>query len=141
MKHIIRLFALALCLVLLTSAAFALPENYVVRNGDRSVPKVSITVDDGFGHDMIRAIHDLSVELDFPITWFMVGYHFWPQEKELWEAVLAHGSEIGNHTWKHSKLLSFSTSNAHTQVRKGILQQCTGGFRNQSQKTGDGSLS
>lgn len=30
---------------------------------------------------------------------------------------------------------------AHTQVRKGILQQCTGGFRNQSQKTGDGSLS
>ena len=118
MKHIVRLFTCLILLMLLASTAFALPENYVVRNGDRSVPKISITVDDGFGHEMIRAIHDLSVEMDFPITWFMVGYHFWPEEKELWEEVLAHGSEIGNHTWKHSKLLQFSNSNAHTQVRK-----------------------
>lgn len=118
MKHIVRLVALCCALMLLASTAFALPENYVVRNGDRSVPKVSITVDDGFGHEMIRAIHELSVEMDFPITWFMVGYHFWPEEKELWEDVLAHGSEIGNHTWKHSKLLKFSNANAHTQVRK-----------------------
>lgn len=118
MKHIVRLFVLCITLMLLTSAAFALPEDYVVRHGDREVPKVSITVDDGFGHDMIRAIHELSVEEDFPITWFMVGYHFWPEEKELWEEVIAHGSEIGNHTWKHSKLLKFSNANAHTQVRK-----------------------
>ena len=118
MKHIVRLVALCCALMLLASTAFALPENYVVRNGDRSVPKVSITVDDGFGHEMIRAIHELSVEMDFPITWFMVGYHFWPEEKELWEDVLAHGSEIGNHTWKHSELTLYSISNGHTQVRK-----------------------
>ena len=118
MKHIVRLMALLGAMLLLTATALAIPENYVVRHGDRSVPKIAITVDDGFGHEMIRAIHELSVAEDFPITWFMVGYHFWPEEKELWEDVIAHGSEIGNHTWKHSKLLKFSNSNAHTQVRK-----------------------
>ena len=118
MKHIVRLISLLCAMLLLAATACAIPDNYVVRNGDRSVPKVSITVDDGFGHEMIRAIHELSVAEDFPITWFMVGYHFWPEEKELWEEVIAHGSEIGNHTWKHSKLLKFSNANAHTQVRK-----------------------
>ena len=118
MKHIVRLLTLCLAVMLLASSALAaLPENYVVRNGDRNVNKVAITVDDGFGHEMIRAIHELSVELDFPITWFMVGFHFLPEEKDVWDDVIARGNEIGNHTWKHSKLLSFSTSNAHTQVR------------------------
>ncbi len=117
MKRLLRLFALSLCLMLIASTAFALPENYVVRNGDREQKKISITVDDGWDLEYLRMIHALSVELDFPITWFMVGSQFRHEDKELWEEILAHGSEIGNHTWKHSKLLSFSTSNANVQVR------------------------
>ncbi len=118
MKKIIRLFLICIVMMLATTAAFALPENYVLRHGDRSVPKVAITVDDGFGHEMIRAIHELSIELDFPVTWFMVGYHFWPEEKELWDDVIARGNEIGNHTWKHSKLLKFSDENVRVQLTK-----------------------
>ena len=118
MKHIVRLCLLIAALMLLVTSAFAVPEDYVVRNGDRDVPKVAITVDDGFGHDMIRAIHELSIELDFPITWFMVGYHFWPEEKELWDDIIARGNEIGNHTWKHSKLLKFSDENVRVQLTK-----------------------
>ena len=117
MKRLFRLFLFSLCLMLFTSSALALPENYVVRNGDRSVPKVAITVDDGWDLDMLRQIHALSVEMDFPITYFMVGSQFRPEDRELWEEIFAHGSELGNHTWKHSKLLSFSTSNANVQVR------------------------
>ena len=118
MKHIVRLFSLMMALLLCASSAMAaIPDTYVVRNGDREDNKIAITVDDGWEIDMIRAIHDLSVELDFPITWFMVGTQFRHEDKEMWEEILAHGSEIGNHTWKHSKLLSFSTSNANTQVR------------------------
>lgn len=117
MKRILRLFTLALCLMLIISTAFALPENYVVRNGDREQPMIAITVDDGFNPDMIRAIHELSVEMDFPITWFMVGYEFRFEDKELWEEIIAHGSEIGNHTWKHSMLTNHSASNANVQVR------------------------
>lgn len=116
-KHVRRFLSLLCCFCLIAPAALALPENYVVRNGDRSVPKIAITVDDGWSVDMIRAIHELSVKYDFPITWFMVGYNFNHEDKALWEEILAHGSEIGNHTWKHSKLLSFSSSNAEVQVR------------------------
>lgn len=118
MKQIIRLFLLCITLMLLTSAAFAESEEYVFYHGDRSVPKIAITVDDGFGHEMIRAIHELSIELDFPITWFMVGYHFLPEEKEIWDDVIARGSEIGSHTWKHSKLLKFSDENVRVQLTK-----------------------
>ena len=118
MKQMIRLFTLALCLMLIASTALAaLPENYVVRNGDREVNKIAITVDDGWDLDYLRKIHELSVEMDFPITWFMVGTQFRHEDKELWEEILAHGSEIGNHTWKHSRLLKFSISNGHTQTR------------------------
>lgn len=116
-KHLLRLLALVCCLCLVMPTALALPENYVVRNGDREVPKIAITVDDGWNLDILREIHELSVELDFPITWFMVGSQFRHEDKELWEEILAHGSEIGNHTWKHSKLLSFSSSNCDIQVR------------------------
>lgn len=118
MKRMVRLFTLVLCLMLMIPTALAaLPENYVVRNGDREVNKIAITVDDGWEIDMIRQIHELSVELDFPITWFMVGTQFRHEDKEMWEEIIAHGSEIGNHTWKHSRLLKFSISNGHTQTR------------------------
>ena len=118
MKRMFHLLMTALCLMLVASTALAaLPENFVVRNGDRDVKKVAITVDDGWDLDYLRKIHELSVELDFPITWFMVGTQFRPEDKELWEDILAHGSEIGNHTWKHSRLLKFSMSNGDTQVR------------------------
>ena len=118
MKHIVRLFSLMMALLLCASSAMAaIPDTYVVRNGDREDNKIAITVDDGWEIDMIRAIHDLSVELDFPITWFMVGTQFRHEDKDMWEEILAHGSEIGNHTWKHSRLLKFSISNGHTQTR------------------------
>lgn len=118
MKRMFHLLMTALCLMLVASTALAaLPENFVVRNGDRDVKKVAITVDDGWDLDYLRKIHELSVELDFPITWFMVGTQFRHEDKELWEDILAHGSEIGNHTWKHSRLLKFSMSNGDTQVR------------------------
>lgn len=118
MKHIVRLFTLMMALMVCASCALAaIPDTYVVRNGDREDNKIAITVDDGWEIDMIRQIHDLSVEYDFPITWFMVGTQFRPEDKEMWEEILAHGSEIGNHTWKHSRLLKFSISNGHTQTR------------------------
>ena len=118
MKRIIRIFALVLGLMLLASSAMAaLPENYVVRNGDRSVNKIAITVDDGWDLDYLRKIHELSVELDFPVTYFMVGTQFRHEDRELWEEIFAHGSELGNHTWKHSRLLKFSLSNGRTQTR------------------------
>ena len=119
MKRLIHLLTLCLALMLLSSTALAaLPENYVMRHGSRDEKKIAITVDDCWKPEYLRKIHELSLELDFPITWFVVGTCLREGEEELWYEAIAHGSEIGNHTWKHSKLLKFSTSNCHTQVRK-----------------------
>ncbi len=119
MKPIIRLLTLICCLLLCASTALAaLPENYVVYYGDRTVKKIAITVDDGWEMDKVRMIHELSVQYDFPITWFMVGTLIKPEDKELWDEIIAHGSEIGNHTWKHSRLLKFSLENGRVQVCK-----------------------
>ena len=117
MKPIIRLLSLICCLLLCTTSALAaLPENFVVYHGDRTVKKIAITVDDGWEMDKVRMIHELSVQYDFPITWFMVGSLIKPEDKALWDEIIAHGSEIGNHTWKHSRLLKFSLSNGKTQI-------------------------
>lgn len=119
MKHIIRLLTLCLTLMLLaTSALAALPENYVMRNGSRDENKIAITVDDCWKPEFLQKIHELSKELDFPITWFVVGTCLREGEEEIWHDIIAHGSEIGNHTWKHSELTLYSISNGHTQVRK-----------------------
>ena len=119
MKHIIRLLTFILAMLMLLSSALAdIPENYVMRNGSRDEKKIAITVDDCWKVEYLQKIHELSKELNFPITWFVVGSCLREGEEDIWYDIIAHGSEIGNHTWKHSKLLSFSTSNAHTQVRK-----------------------
>lgn len=48
MKRMMRLLSLALCLMLVQQTAFAaIPEDYVVRHGDRESKKIAITVDDG----------------------------------------------------------------------------------------------
>lgn len=118
MKHVVRLLSLSIAMILLCASALAaIPENYVMRHGSRDEKKIAITVDDCWKPEYVKKIHELSKELNFPITWFVVGTCLREGEEYIWHEVIANGGEIGNHTWKHSKLLSFSTSNAHTQVR------------------------
>ena len=102
MKRMMRLLSLALCLMQQTAFA-AIPEDYVVRHGDRESKKIAITVDDGWNMDAVYKIHELSIELDFPVTWFIVGKLFCAEDRELWEDALAHGDEFGSHTWKHAR--------------------------------------
>ena len=118
MKRMMRLLSLVLCLMLVQQTAFAaIPEDYVVRHGDRESKKIAITVDDGWNMDAVYKIHELSIELNFPVTWFIVGKLFCAEDRELWEDALAHGDEFGSHTWKHAQLLEYSESSADAQVR------------------------
>lgn len=119
MKHLLRLLSFMLCLMLAASAAFAeTPKEYVVRNGDRSQKKVAITVDDCYNAEYLKRIHELSKELDFPITWFVVGICLRDGEEDVWHDIIAHGSEIGNHSWRHPNFLDYSIENVHVNVRK-----------------------
>ncbi len=116
MKHIIRLLALTLCLVSLASAALAYSAGFLVYHGDREQKRIAITVDDIYDSNVLRMMHDLSLELDFPITWFVLGSQIRDTDKEVWESILAHGDEIGNHTWKHPYLTEISKHNARNQI-------------------------
>lgn len=116
MKHMVRLLALLLCLLSLASAALAYPSGFLVNHGDREQKRIAITVDDIYDSNVLRMMHDLSLELDFPITWFVLGSQIRDEDKEVWESILAHGSEIGNHTWKHPYLTEISKHNARNQI-------------------------
>ena len=96
MKHLLRLFALILAMTLLASSALAYPKGFVAYNGSREEKKIAITVDDCYDADVLRMMHELCVEYDFPITWFVLGTQIRDEDKALWEAIIAHGSEIGN---------------------------------------------
>ncbi len=116
MKHIIRLIALLLAMLLLCGTALAYPAGFLVYNGDREVNKIAITVDDCWDLDVARMIHELCVEENFPITWFVLGCQLDEKDKDLWDAIIAHGSEIGNHTWKHPYLTRIKIHTARNQI-------------------------
>ncbi len=120
MQRLTRLLLLALCMALCVPTALAadIPEDYVVHHGDRTQKKVAITVDDCYKAEYIKLIHELSVEYDFPITWFVVGICFRDGEEQVWHDIIAHGSEIGNHSWRHPSFLDYSIENVRVNVRK-----------------------
>ena len=99
-----RVLALALCLVLLCSAAHAVEEGFTVRHGDRSVKRICITVDDCKDTAMLRQIFDLGQELDVPMTFFTLGYVLLDEDRDLWREIAASDCEIGNHCYWHNSL-------------------------------------
>lgn len=116
MKHIVRLLALTLCLTLLSTAALAVPPGFLVYHGDREVNKIAITIDDIYDENVLRMMHELSVEYNVPFTYFVLGTQIRETDKDIWEDVIARGGEVGNHTWKHPYLTRISIHNARNQI-------------------------
>lgn len=116
MKRIIRLLVLTLCLTLLSSAALAVPPGFLVYHGDRETPRIAITVDDIYDENVLRMMHELSVEYDVPFTYFVLGTQIRESDRDIWEDVIARGGEVGNHTWKHPYLTRISIHNARNQI-------------------------
>lgn len=115
MKHLIRLMALVL--VLMTALpALAVAPGFLVYHGDREVNKIAITVDDIYDANVLRMMHELSVEENIPFTYFVLGTQIRETDKEVWEGVLEHGGEVGNHTWKHPYLTRINPHNARNQI-------------------------
>ncbi|MBQ8556577.1 MAG: polysaccharide deacetylase family protein [Clostridia bacterium] len=116
MKHTMRILCLMMCLMLFFGTALAYPAGFLVYHGDREVNRIAITVDDIYDANVLRAMHELSVELDFPITYFVLGTQIRESDKDIWEDVIARGGEVGNHTWKHPYLTRISIHNARNQI-------------------------
>lgn len=116
MKRFVCIAALTLCMMLIATTAFAYPAGFLVYHGDRDQKRVAITVDDIYDADVLRYMHELCLELDFPITWFVLGSQIRDTDKEVWESIIANGGEIGNHTWKHPYLTRINAHNARNQI-------------------------
>lgn len=116
MKHIIRMLTLLLCLLFFASNALAYPAGFLIYHGDREQKRIAITVDDIYDANVLRMMHDLSIELDFPITYFVLGKQIRDNDKDVWESIIQHGSEIGNHSWKHPDISQFDEFAARNQI-------------------------
>ena len=116
MKHFVRIAALALCMMLIASTAFAYPPEFLIYHGSREEKRIAITVDDIYDADVLRQMHDLCLEYDVPITWFVLGSQIRDSDKEIWESIIANGGEIGNHSWKHPYLARIKAHTARNQI-------------------------
>ena len=99
---------LALLLVCLPLAARG-ESATVVRHGDRSLPKIAITVDDCYDSQYVLAAVELCEQYGVPVTFFPIGKALKYADGPMWQRALDAGCEIGNHTWGH-KVLTCLTS-------------------------------
>lgn len=84
----------------------------IYRHGDRNLPMVSITFDDGPSPEFTPQILDILKEYNVPAAFFLVGSHV-EKYPEIARRIGAEGHEIGNHTQNHRNIptLSFSALN------------------------------
>jgi peptidoglycan/xylan/chitin deacetylase (PgdA/CDA1 family) len=125
-----RVLCLALCLLLALPAALAerAPESngmdwqendpwpFVVHHGDRSVPKVAVTMDDCYEFQWVEAAWKLVGQYGGAMTFYPVGdllkeEKLQPGDRELWQAIADSSSEIGTHTHHHLKMTKLSDFN------------------------------
>ena len=108
-----RMLVLLLCLLLAAGAAAGeespnVPEDFVLRHGDRNSPKIAITVDDCYksAREWIERDVELCREYGIGMTFFPLVYTGCLEEKyrDLWQSVIDSGCEIGTHTYSHLKM-------------------------------------
>ncbi len=116
MKRFLRVCALILCLMT-ASTALAVEPGFLVRHGDRSVPKIAITVDDCYDEIVLRKMYELMLKEDVPFTFFILGKALDVNDKEVWEGILAAGGEVGSHSLWHHSLPSVDRQYAFNMIK------------------------
>lgn len=102
-----RIAAALCCLLFLChlSCAAAVEHGFLVYHGDREQNRIAVTVDDCYDLNNLRRVLDLCEKYDVPVTFFVVGTALREEDREIWQSVLDHGCEIGNHTYGHASLI------------------------------------
>lgn len=98
------LAALCLLCVFWGMPAGAVKANFTLFHGDRTRPRIALTVDDCYDGKKVSQLLDLCEEHGVPMTFFVVGSALKLNDQALWRRALALGCEIGNHTWSHPRL-------------------------------------
>ena len=82
--------------------------------GSERMALVALTFDDGPGVDTMRILLALN-QLHVPATFFVIGRQLEGREREL-RAIVAHGDEVGVHSWSHPDLTSLSPARVRAEL-------------------------
>lgn len=111
-----KFFALLLSFILITSNSYAL-EFY--KFGDRSVPKIAITVDDCYHKEIVEEMMDVALENDAKITYFILGQALNSDDDErLLLKMLDNGFEIGSHCYTHNNMRHWKVSKIKSDLKR-----------------------
>lgn len=99
----------------------------IITRGDPSLPLVALTFDAGSGTGSTQRVLDILSENGVPATFFVTGR--WAQANpSLLREVVAHGHEVGNHSYSHPDLTQLPDAEVVAQVEKteAIIRETAG---------------
>lgn len=100
-----------------------LEENRMLRSstikthGSRNTNLVAITIDDGYGKELIEQALDHLKEHNVLATFFPVGEAV-KNSPEVWRRAVEEGHELGNHTYRHTFLTTISENQARDELNR-----------------------
>lgn len=106
--------AFLFCIFFYTIPVFC--EDFTLRHGDRTQPRIAITIDDCYDSNCVLAAVELCEAYNIPITFFPIGNALKYADSELWQRALDAGCEIGNHSWGHKDLTELSDRQIRFQL-------------------------
>ncbi len=77
---------------------------FIIRFGDRNVPRIALTMDDCYEIPFVRKAFELCGELGIVMTFYPLGCMLKEEDRELWQAIADSGCEIGTHTLYHNDI-------------------------------------
>jgi peptidoglycan-N-acetylglucosamine deacetylase len=100
-----------------------LNENRMLRSstikthGSRETNLVAITIDDGYGKEIVELALDYLKEHGVLATFFPVGEAV-KYSPEVWQRAVEEGHELGNHTYRHTFLTTISEDQARNELNR-----------------------
>ena len=84
-------------------------------NGDRETPRVAITIDDWYEPGLLPDFMAVAQTYDVKLTLYPCGINLHEEDRELWQAALDAGHEIGSHGYRH---VGYTTLNNRQIIRE-----------------------
>ena len=91
------------------------PQQHFLMHGNRALPEVALTIDDGPHSPMTGQMLDILRSYRAPATFFVVGENV-KKQPELVRRILAEGHEVGNHTQDHQRLDGLALRNVANEI-------------------------
>ncbi len=103
--------------------------SFAIRHGDRTQPRIAMTIDDCYDSQHIQSIVTLCQEYGVVVTFFPIGNALKYADAPIWQEAISLGCEIGNHTWGHKRMTSLNEHEVRfamlrTQQKVDALLEC-----------------